>query len=480
MKGWNQFGVIETIYEEEREFSSTSSSSLSPSFSSSPPSLHSTINAWSVDSGCETDVLIRVEGTCFRLHKERFISKSSYLKRHLKGLSDFTLSPPLNITSETFATVAEFCYGRKIRLTSRNVAAVITAAELLGMREGRDGEVNLRDVAESYFQRIVCVDGFTVLRSCLSLFPEAETTAALGSRCIEAVIWETDGGDDVDESVLDVVVEMEPRDFQMVCYSLNARLLNHDVLYKLVDLYLKENKYGKQITDEQKTEICNSIDCTKLSPRTLVECVQNPTMPLRFIVRAILVEHLTTRRSITEAATTTTAVCNAQQQTEVQRTSLREFLQRDATRRQTEQMKEAMKLTHSRIQSLERELNGMKKFLQDHQAEEEREKEKEKEHMNNVLNSERSASFHFVPIDENSKIQRGGRGSVSSSGFVLDNMIKKNNEMVRYKYNVNSSEGSCHDRNVTPKNVTSFRHRFITGLKNTFKISNSSSNSKDH
>jgi hypothetical protein len=49
MKGWNQFGVIDTIYEEEREFSSTSSSSLSPSFSSSPPpSLHSTVNAWLV------------------------------------------------------------------------------------------------------------------------------------------------------------------------------------------------------------------------------------------------------------------------------------------------------------------------------------------------------------------------------------------------------------------------------------------------
>ncbi|KAJ1397879.1 Ent-kaurene synthase, partial [Sesbania bispinosa] len=42
-----------------REFSS----------SSSPPSLHSRVNAWSLDSGCETDVLIIVQGTCFRLHK---------------------------------------------------------------------------------------------------------------------------------------------------------------------------------------------------------------------------------------------------------------------------------------------------------------------------------------------------------------------------------------------------------------------------
>lgn len=250
----------------------------------------------------------------------------------------------------------------------------------------------------------------------------------------------------------------------------------------LFAICVKENKHGK-VTEEQKTEICNSIDCTKLSPRTLVECVQNPIMPLRFIVRAILVEHLTTRRSITEAATTTTTTTNARQNVEVQRTSLREFLQLDTTLRQNAQLKEAMNSTYSRIQSLEKELSCMKKFLQDHQAEDEKEKEKEKEkeQSNSVLNSERSASFHFVPVDENSKIQRGGRGSISSSGFVLDNMIKKNNESVRYKYNVDSSLGSCHEESVTPtKSGTSFRHRFITGLKNTFKISNSSSNLKDH
>ncbi|GAU26129.1 hypothetical protein TSUD_225920 [Trifolium subterraneum] len=403
------------------------------------------------------------------------ISKSTYLKRHLTtGITDFTLSPPLNITAETFTTVTEFCYGRKIQLKPTNVAAVITATELLGMREG---DINLRDVAESFFDRIVCVEAVTVLRSCLSLFPEVETTSLVVSRCIETVILEKE---DMDENVLDVVVEMEHRDFEMVVYSLNGRLENHDVLYKLVDVYLKENKYGK-LTDEQKTEICNSIDCTKLSPHTLVDCVQNPIMPLRFIIRAILVEHLTTRRTITEAATTT-AAGSFQQQVEVHRTSLREFLQLDTTRRQNAQLKEAMNSTHSRIQTLERELSCMKKILQDHQAEEvkEKETEKEKEPENSVLNSERSSSFHVLPIDESSKIQRGGRGSVSSSGFVLDNMIKKNNAMVKYKYNVNSSEGSCHEGNGTPKSATSFRHRFITGLKNTFKISNSSSNLKDH
>jgi hypothetical protein len=162
------------------------------------------------------------------------ISKSTYLKRHLTtGISDFTLSPPLNITAETFTTVAEFCYGRKIQLKPTNVAAVITAAELLGMREG---DINLRDVAESFFERIVCVEALTVLRSCLSLFPEVETTSSIVSRCIETVILEDE---DMDESVLDAVVGMEHRDFQTVVYPLSGRLENHDVLYKLVDLYLK-------------------------------------------------------------------------------------------------------------------------------------------------------------------------------------------------------------------------------------------------
>jgi hypothetical protein len=56
------------------------------------------------------------------------------------------------------------------------------------------------------------------------------------SRCIETVILEDE---DMDESVLDAVVGMEHRDFQTVVYPLSGRLENHDVLYKLVDLYLK-------------------------------------------------------------------------------------------------------------------------------------------------------------------------------------------------------------------------------------------------
>ncbi|KAL2668878.1 hypothetical protein AAZX31_01G180900 [Glycine max] len=408
----------------------------------------------SLDSGSEPDVLICVQGTSFRLHKVRLISRSSYLKRHLTGVSDLTLSPPLNLTAETFAAVAEFCYSRRVHLTPSNVAAVRVAAELLGMT----GEENLREVTESYFERVVGIGASMVLRSCVALLPEAETTASLASRCIEALVWE----DDV--SCMSDVVGMHPQDFQTVSYSLNRRLPNHDVLYKMVDLYLKENKCRK-LTEEQKTEICNSIDCSKLSPHTLVNCVQNPQMPLRFIVQAILMEHLNTRRSVTAAATT-----GAQQQLE--RTTLREILQRDTADRQTTQIKETMDSTYSRIQSLEKELRGMKKILHEHHQ-----AEGEKIRNNNVLNSERSASFHFDPADaESSKIQRGGRGSVSSSGFGLDNVRRKNKEVAGGMCNL-SVGSSCRHDSKTPKMTKFFRHsKFITGLKNAFRISNSTSN----
>lgn len=234
---------------------------------------------------------------------------------------------------------------------------------------------------------------------------------------------------------------------------------------------MKENKYSSKVTEEQKTEICNSIDCTKLSPDTVVDCVQNPRMPLRFIVRAMLVEHLHTRRSLIAAATGAAQPQVQQyQEEEESRTSLGEFLHRDSARRQTAQLKQVMDSTYSRIQSLEKELRGMKKILLDHQPQE---KEKIKE---NAFNSERPASFHFVPADHNensSKIQRGGRGSVSSSGFLLRNVITNKNEMEEYDIGSNGDGGSG-----TPTRTRTLRHRFITGLKNAFRIQNSASNVK--
>ncbi|KAK7367621.1 hypothetical protein VNO80_09636 [Phaseolus coccineus] len=429
MRGWNQSGAIQTIYEEEHRSSSTPSLSPSPSFSSSPPSLHSIVNAWSLHSAAEPNVLILVQGTSFRLHQDCMISQSSYLKQHLVGVSNVTISPPLNITAETFSMVADFCYTHEVHLTPSNVAAIRVAAELLGMTEGE----NLCEVTESYFERVVAVDASMVMRSCVTMLPEAETTASLVSRCIEALIWNGD------VSFLDDVVEMHSQDFQIVASYLNKRLPDHDALYKIIDIYLKENKYGK-LTEEQQTEICNNLDCSKLSPHILVECVQNPRMSLKFIMGAILVEHLKTRDSLVAAATTAT------HQTE--RTSLRKILQH--AHRHTTLIEETMDSTYHRIQNLEKELMEMKNHLQHHQFMDEKRN-------NNALNQERSVSFHFEP-PKNSRIQRGGRGSISSSSFMLDNIITKKHNEVEMSVT-----------NKTSIDMTRFFPRnFMFSLKNAF------------
>ncbi|RDX71830.1 BTB/POZ domain-containing protein [Mucuna pruriens] len=452
MRGLNHLGAVETIYEEECEFSSTSSPSPSPSFSSSPASLNSRVKAWSLKIGRETDVLIRVRGTCFRLHKDRVVSQSSYLKRHLTETLDLTLSPPLNITAEAFAAVAEFCYNGKVQMTPGNVAEIKTAAELLGMTAG-DG---LSHVAERRFREVVGTNqecASTVLRSCLPLLPEAETTASLVSRCIEALVCNSVH----DVSCLNDVKEMQPRDFVTVAESIGRRLENHDVLYKMVDLYLKGNKF-EEVTEEERNGICNSIDCTKLSSERLVECVQNPRMPLRLVVRAVLVEHLNTRHSIALASAQRRQLRFESNGGRRRSMTLGDFLRRDAALRETEKLRTAMDSTSARIRSLEEEVRCMNKILRECEA-------KEEEEERGVVRSERSASFHFVAGEtENGRVKKGERYSVSSSRIQFD----ANHEARRSSFSVDG----C---NVNPRTSGTFGRRMMIGLKNAFRVPNSAS-----
>ncbi|KAI9113565.1 hypothetical protein K1719_015492 [Acacia pycnantha] len=485
MRNWGNLGVVETIYEEECEFSSSSSSSVSPSLLSPPHTpLHSRVHAWSLATGRETDILIRVQGTCFRLHKERLTSRSSYLKRRLtEAVSDFSLSPPLNITAEVFTLIAEFCYSSDVQITPSNVAALRTATELMGMTEAKGiEEENLGHVTEAYFRGVIAINqeyASMVLRSCLPLLPEAETTAFLVSRCIEALKL-ADGGHIEDVTCLDDVVAMNPQDFLVVADSMCGRFRNHDVLYQIVDLYLKENNFGK-LAEEQKAEICNCVDCTKLSPQTLVECVQNPRMPLRFIIRAMLVEQLNTRNSIVSAAavshhlhrtaatTTTHRHHHCSELQDRNSTTLGDHLHHEAIVHHSAHLRAAMESTSSRIQSLENELRGMKKLLLEsttHQAE-----PLERPRRSKMLDSERPKSFHYVPSENgNNKIERGERGSVSSASFRFDSRIMAIPEAGRSSL----YEESCEFNNGTPKATKSFRQRLMNGLKNAFRVSSSS------
>ncbi|CAL5326147.1 unnamed protein product [Camellia sinensis] len=450
LRGWKDLGVVDTIYEEDLEDFSTSPS-LSPPLSIPPTPLHSTVQAWSLARGCETDVLIHIDGSSFYLHKDPLAARSGYLKRQLDKLSEITLSPLLNITAETFTLVADFCYGLHVVITPFNVAALRVAAELLEMTETKgcaaaDGE-NLRQKTEEYFCWAVALSREYVLivfRSCLSLLPEAETTAALASRCVEALSL-LDDGDSV-MSCTEDLKRVRAEDFQIVIESMHCRLTaNHDLLYRIVDLYVKE--HGGELTNEQKTRICNSIDCTKLSSHLLMHAVQNPTMPLRFVVQAMFIDQLNTRHSLIPASdhhrhrTTTT-------------TTLGAILQRDAALRQAAQLKASMDATTSRIQTLEKELDGIKKLLH------------ESANAGIDLQSDRSASFRF---SSENKIERDDKGSVSFGGF----RTFPRRERIG---GASSSSGGSGD-GISERVEKKFGRKLISRLKNAFRSSKRNSES---
>lgn len=156
--------------------------------------------------------------------------------------SDVTVNPPLKITAETFSVVADFCYGGEMVITPLNVAALRTAGELLEMS---DDETNLVHVTEKYFRRVVAVNrdyASVVFRSCLELLPEAETTAFLGSRCLEAWSLEGEGGGgggDGDITCFQDFKSVEVENFLVLASSLNRRFKCHDLVYKIALLYLK-------------------------------------------------------------------------------------------------------------------------------------------------------------------------------------------------------------------------------------------------
>ncbi|GER28871.1 phototropic-responsive NPH3 family protein [Striga asiatica] len=348
VKGWNELGVVGTIYEEEYEegeevdtLSSSSSTIPSLEFTPSP-------TPWKLGRRNDPDVVIHVQDSCFRHHKAALIARSAYLREKLSELPEITLSPPLNITAQTFSTVTEFCYGAHIALTPFNVAALCTAAHLLGMTTG---DHNLQAITEEYFCSEITINKeylYVVLDSTFSLMPEVETEALLITKCIEALSL-TDGAN---LSCLDGVKGLSIRDFEIILESISQRLTDcHDLVYRIIDIYLKANM--ESLAEDRKTHICNHIDYSIVSPKLLMHAVQNPRMSLRFVVQAMFLQQLSTRDSI--------IISNSQEQKDG--ITLGAILERDAALRQVSHLKAAVTATSSRIESLERELSGMRKAL---------------------------------------------------------------------------------------------------------------------
>ncbi|XP_042011832.1 BTB/POZ domain-containing protein At3g49900-like isoform X1 [Salvia splendens] len=436
MKGWNDLGVVGTIYEEEEE--DDENSALSSSFSTvasleSSPSKTPHLSRqehppWQSGTRHDPDVVIHVQGTCFRLHKQALIAKSAYLKRQLAELTEITLSPPLNITAQTFALVTDFCYGTHVAVTPFNVAALRTAAELLGMEGTCAGD--LKEITEAYFRRVVAVNkecASMVLQSCLPLLPESEVATGLVSRCIEALSLTASG--DGDAKCLEGLKNVEISDLKLILESVSQRLADsHDFLYKIIDMYLKENMGW--FREEEKIQMCNYIDCSILSPKLLMHAVQNPRMPLRFVVQAMFLQQLNTRHSIISSAADHRGRGRKEPPAAAVAT-LGAILKKDAALCQVSQLKAVMTATSSRIQTLEEELTGMRQLLGQPQN--------------------RSASFRFSSEDAN-KLQRGQLGSISSLSY----------------------------RDVSPSSQeVNFGRRLMNGLRSAYRLQKNKSERKE-
>ncbi|CAI9758486.1 unnamed protein product [Fraxinus pennsylvanica] len=370
------------------------------------------------------------------MQTDRLISRSGYLERQLKEFSKAIFSLPLNITAETFSLVTNFCYGACISITPFNVASLFIAAKLLDMSETRGPrDENLCQKTENYFRLVVAVNleyVSIVLRSCFSLLPEVETTTRLVSRCIEALSLM--GDVEIVTSCLHDVRKLCFEDFKLILKSTSQRLIEcHDLLYIIIDLYIKE--HNVKMTEDQKTELCTYVDCSTLSSKILMHAVQNPRMPLRFVVHAMFVEQLNTRRSIISTVDHKHQIEDA--------VTLGSILKRDAALHRVAELKAVMNSTNSRVQCLEKELSGMRKLLN------------ESEIITNRTDLGRSASFH---LSSENKIERGQIGSISSISL----------------HNVTNSVGvgySSSQDSVDGKTRMNFRQRFMKGLKSAFRVS---------
>ncbi|CAN6199630.1 unnamed protein product [Urochloa humidicola] len=416
-RGWQELGVVDTIYEddheddddeeeEERFDSPTMSSSPATSRSCSPeveeeeaaaaahpslpPALRRAVQAWSRANGSrKPDVIVRVQEHRLALHRDVITSHSSYLRRLLSESSDVAVALPSGLTFDAFVHAIASCYGSDetaAALSPASLASAWAAAGWLELGAVRQ-PYGLARAAEDYFFQEVATDhgrAAEVLRSCAAfLGGEAAAPAAdLLVRCLEAIA--ASGGSGCDGNGgrwLDDVAALSVEKFLVAVEAMRARFAHdHDLMYTIVDHYL-ENHKGK-LTEEDKGRLCYNINCTKLSQHLFMHLVQNPRLPLRFVVQAMLVEQLHSHHSMLlshhhhhaalapppvtgpilkpslSGGFATGAVAG-----DAASMTLGDILQRDAALRQSAHIRASMQATSHRIETLERELTSLRARL---------------------------------------------------------------------------------------------------------------------
>jgi hypothetical protein len=130
---------------------------------------------------------------------------------------------------------------------------------------------------------------------------------------------------------------------------------------------------------EEKSRLCYNVNCTKLSQHVFMHLVQNPRLPLRFVVQAMLVEQLHSHQSVLlirhhnhdaaapppppPALLKGAHLSGAFSSGDASMT-LGDILQRDYALRQSAHICASMQVTGARIESLERsDLAGLRTRL---------------------------------------------------------------------------------------------------------------------
>lgn len=137
-----------------------------------------------------------------------------------------------------------------------------------------------------------------------------------------------------------------------------------------------------------------------------------------------MVEQLNTRRCILSSAATVQprlqprgVDANVESDYPI---TLGALLERDAAFREAERLKATLKATSLRVQSLEQELDGMKKMLNKSDQ-----KQRRISNNNTVMDSSRCSSFHNgTEYNNNKMIIMGDRLSVSSSSFQFSSTLR--------------------------------------------------------
>ncbi|XP_074643375.1 uncharacterized protein LOC141900393 [Tubulanus polymorphus] len=147
------------------------------------------------ENGELSDIVVVVDGQEYNLHKFPLYIKSDFFKTLARDGSgaerDVVELTGFPGGQQTFATVADFCYGIKVDITSDNVVHLRCAAEFLMMT----GKGNLADVADRYLHDVLTSAKFSrstglivdILLQCCKLKDMAEK-ATITPRCIEAII----------------------------------------------------------------------------------------------------------------------------------------------------------------------------------------------------------------------------------------------------------------------------------------------------